>query len=187
MFKVAVLISGTGTTLKAILDDALRDNLYEIALVIADREAGGLKYAKEKGIPYIILSRDTLLSENIHLLVKDMDLVVLAGFLSILEGPILKDLKGKIINLHPSLLPKFGGKGMYGSKVHQAVFDSQMTISGCTVHYVTNKIDGGGFILQRIVGIRDLKSAKEVAEKVTSVEKGALIDAIRLIAKEEDK
>lgn len=75
---------------------------------------------------------------------------------------------------------------MYGAKVHQAVFDSQMKISGCTVHYVTDKVDGGGFILQRIVGIRDLKSAKEVAEKVTSVEKGALIDAIRLIAKEED-
>lgn len=186
MFKVAVLISGAGTTLKAIIDDSLRDHLYEVALVIADREASGLKFAKAQGIPYIILSRDTLLSENIHLLVKDMDLVVLAGFLSILEGPILSDLKGKIINLHPSLLPRFGGKGMYGAKVHQAVFDSQMQISGCTVHYVTDKVDGGGFILQRIVGIRDLKSAKEVAEKVTSIEKGALIDAIRLIAKEED-
>lgn len=186
MFKVAVLISGAGTTLKAILDDSLRDRLYEVSLVIADREAGGLKYAEKMGVPYVVLERDNLLSENIHLLVKDMNLVVLAGFLSILEGPLLKELKGKIINLHPSLLPKFGGKGMYGAKVHQAVFDSQMTISGCTVHYVTDKVDGGGFILQRIVGIRDLKSAKEVAEKVTSVEKGALIDAIRLIAKEED-
>lgn len=185
MFKVAVLISGTGTTLHSILKDAAKDELYEVALVIADRNCSGINYVKEYGIPYLILERNLSLSDEILSHVQDFDLVVLAGFLSILEGNILKVMENKVINLHPSLLPKFGGRGMYGLNVHKAVYESKMPISGCTVHYVNDVIDGGGYILKRIIGIKKAEGPEEIMHLVSEIEKGALIDAIRLIAKEE--
>lgn len=186
MFKIAVLISGTGTTLQSILTDAKRDGLYEVALVIADRSCQGINFAKESGVPYFIMDRTASLSDEILSKVRDLDLVVLAGFLSILEGKILKDMENRVINLHPSLLPKFGGRGMYGLKVHKAVYASRMPISGCTVHYVNEIVDGGGYILKRIIGIKKAEGPEEIMHLVSEIEKGALIDAIRLIAKEEN-
>ena len=185
MFKIAVLISGTGTTLHSILKDAARDDLYEVALVIADRSCSGLNFAKESGIPFLIMERNASLSDDILERVQELDLVVLAGFLSILDGRILKVMENKVINLHPSLLPEFGGRGMYGLNVHKAVFESGMPISGCTVHYVNEIIDGGGYILKRIIGIRNAEGPEEIMHLVSEIEKGALIDAIRLIAKED--
>jgi len=186
MFKVAVLISGAGTTLKSIIDDSKTDSTYEIALVISDRNCKGIEYAKAENIPFIILERDSTLSDRILAQVDSFDLVVLAGFLSILEGEILVAMKNKIINLHPSLLPSFGGKGMYGIHVHEAVLKSETPISGCTVHFVDEVVDGGNFILKRIIGIKEAKNANEIQSLVSSIEKGALTDAIRLIAKGEE-
>ncbi len=185
MFKIAVLISGTGTTLSSILRDAEKDELYDVSLVIADRNCSGLDYAKERGIPYLVMERSSSLSDDILGRVRDFDLVVLAGFLSILEGKILKEMENRIINLHPSLLPKFGGRGMYGLNVHKAVHESGMPISGCTVHYVNEIIDGGAYILKRIIGIKKAEGPEDIMHQVSLIEKGALIDAIRLIAKEE--
>lgn len=185
MFKIAVLISGTGTTLSSILTDAKKDDLYEVALVIADRSCRGIDIAREQGVPYLIMERSSSLSDEILHSVRDYDLVVLAGFLSILEGKILKDMENRIINLHPSLLPKFGGRGMYGLNVHKAVHESKMPISGCTVHYVSEIIDGGAYILKRIIGIKKAEGPEDIMHMVSEIEKGALIDAIRLIAKEE--
>lgn len=185
MFQVAVLISGKGSTLEAILKDQKRDSLYEVSLVLADRPCEGLRYAEMEGIRTKALPRDQNLSERILEEVCDFDLVVLAGFLSILEGPVLTQMSSRIINLHPSLLPKFGGKGMYGMRVHEKVLESKLPISGCTVHYVSEVVDGGSILLQRIVGIRECHTSDDVMKKVSAVEKGALIDAIRLLAKEE--
>lgn len=185
MFQVAVLISGKGSTLEAILKDQKRDSLYEVSLVLADRPCEGLRYAEMEGIRTKVLPRNQNLSERILEEVCDFDLVVLAGFLSILEGPILTQMSSRIINLHPSLLPKFGGKGMYGMRVHEKVLESKLPISGCTVHYVSEVVDGGSILLQRIVGIRECHTSDDVMKKVSAVEKGALIDAIRLLAKEE--
>lgn len=185
MFQVAVLISGKGSTLEAILKDQKRDSLYEVSLVLADRPCEGLRYAEIEGIRTKVLPRDQNLSERILEEVCDFDLVVLAGFLSILEGPVLTQMSSRIINLHPSLLPKFGGKGMYGMRVHEKVLESKLPISGCTVHYVSEVVDGGSILLQRIVGIRECHTSDDVMKKVSAVEKGALIDAIRLLAKEE--
>jgi len=185
MFQVAVLISGKGSTLEAILKDQKRDSLYEVSLVLADRPCEGLRYAEMEGIRTKVLSRDQNLSGRILEEVCDFDLVVLAGFLSILEGPVLTQMSSRIINLHPSLLPKFGGKGMYGMRVHEKVLESKLPISGCTVHYVSEVVDGGSILLQRIVGIRECHTSDDVMKKVSAVEKGALIDAIRLLAKEE--
>lgn len=186
MFKIAVLISGTGTTLKSILEDAEKSSLYEVGLVISDRDCTGMDFAREYGIPYLVLTRDASLSSRILKEVESYDLVVLAGFLSILEGEILTLMKNRIINLHPSLLPRFGGRGMYGMKVHEAVYESGMPISGCTVHYVNEVIDGGTFILQRIIGVVDSASPEDIGKRVSAIEKGALIDSIRLIAREEE-
>ncbi|HBW14446.1 MAG TPA: phosphoribosylglycinamide formyltransferase [Proteiniclasticum sp.] len=185
MFQVAVLISGKGSTLEAILKDQKRDSLYEVSLVLADRPCEGLRYAEMEGIRTKILPRDQNLSGRILEEVCAFDLVVLAGFLSILEGPVLTQMSSRIINLHPSLLPKFGGKGMYGMRVHEKVLESKLPISGCTVHYVSEVVDGGSILLQRIVGIRECHTSDDVMKKVSAVEKGALIDAIRLLAKEE--
>lgn len=185
MFQVAVLISGKGSTLEAILKDQKRDSLYEVSLVLADRPCEGLRYAEMEGIRTKVLPRDQNLSERILEEVCAFDLVVLAGFLSILEGPVLTQMSSRIINLHPSLLPKFGGKGMYGMRVHEKVLESKLPISGCTVHYVSEVVDGGSILLQRIVGIRECHTSDDVMKKVSAVEKGALIDAIRLLAKEE--
>lgn len=185
MFQVAVLISGKGSTLEAILKDQKRDSLYEVSLVLADRPCEGLRYAEMEGIRTNVLPRDQNLSERILEEVCDFDLVVLAGFLSILEGPVLTQMSSRIINLHPSLLPKFGGNGMYGMRVHEKVLESKLPVSGCTVHYVSEVVDGGSILLQRIVGIRECHTSDDVMKKVSAVEKGALIDAIRLLAKEE--
>lgn len=185
MLKIAVLISGAGTTLKAILEDSLKSDLYEVSLVISDRTCKGLDYAREKGIRTLTLKRDNSLSSDILKETGSTDLLVLAGFLSILDGEILTIMKNRIINLHPSLLPRFGGRGMYGQKVHEAVYESRMPITGCTVHYVNEVIDGGTFILQRIVGIKESKGPEDIGKKVSEIEKGALIDAIRLIARED--
>ncbi|WP_313127456.1 formyltransferase family protein [Proteiniclasticum ruminis] len=185
MFQVAVLISGKGSTLEAILKDQKKDALYEVSLVLADRPCEGLRHAEMEGIRTRVLPRDRELSRRILEEVSSFDLVVLAGFLSILEEPVVTGMSNKIINLHPSLLPKFGGKGMYGMRVHEKVLESKLPISGCTVHYVSEVVDGGSILLQRIVGIRDCLTSDEVMKKVSAVEKGALIDAIRLLAKEE--
>lgn len=185
MFQVAVLISGKGSTLEAILKDQKKDALYEVSLVLADRPCEGLRYAEMERIRTRVLPRDRELSRRILEEVSSFDLVVLAGFLSILEEPVVTKMSNKIINLHPSLLPKFGGKGMYGMRVHEKVLESKLPISGCTVHYVSEVVDGGSILLQRIVGIRDCLTSDEVMKKVSAVEKGALIDAIRLLAKEE--
>lgn len=186
MFKIAVLISGTGTTLKSILEDAKRDGAYEVGLVLADRKCSGMDHAIEENIPCRMLERTSSLSDRILAEVESFDLVVLAGFLSILEGKILQTMKNRIINLHPSLLPSFGGRGMYGIHVHEAVFASEMPLSGCTVHYVDEVVDGGSFILKRIIGIKEARTPEEIQSLVSSIEKGALTDAIRLLAKEEE-
>jgi len=124
MYRIAVLISGTGSNLKSLIEDSKAAGLYEIAIVIADRNAKGINHASENSIPFLVLDRkDPLLSDKVLDAVKGTDLVVLAGFLSILKGQILKEYKDRIINIHPSLLPQFGGEGMYGLKVHEAVLE----------------------------------------------------------------
>lgn len=184
MFRIAVLVSGTGTTLEAILKDAQDHEDYEVALVIGDRPCMALEKAKERGYNTLLLSRDVSLSHRVKEACAHVDLVVLAGFLSILEGDLLQAKEEKIINLHPSLLPQFGGKGMYGFKVHEKVFESGQPFSGCTVHYVNDVVDGGSFLLKRMISIEDCRSPEDVMKKVAAVEKGALLDAIHLLVKE---
>lgn len=185
MYRVAVLISGTGSNLLALIEESKRSGLFEIAYVIADRDAKGIQHAKRNGIAFQIIDRKSpSLSSDILDAVRGMDLIVLAGFLSILKGDILKEFQNRIINIHPSLLPEFGGEGMYGLKVHEAVLERGKEISGCTVHYVDEAVDGGKMIIQNIVSTKGLTTGEELQARVLVEEHVALCTAVRLLATE---
>ncbi|HSP48010.1 MAG TPA: phosphoribosylglycinamide formyltransferase [Clostridiaceae bacterium] len=185
MYRIAVLISGTGSNLKALIEESQRSNLFEIVLVIADRDAKGIQHAKNAGIEHLVLDRKRAsLSDDILQAVRGVDLIVLAGFLSILKGDILKAYRDRIINIHPSLLPAFGGEGMYGLKVHQAVLKDGKEVSGCTVHYVDEAVDGGKMIIQNIVSTKDLATGEELQARVLVEEHIALCTAVSLLALE---
>lgn len=153
--RIAVLVSGGGSNLQSIIDNIECGNLNcEISYVIADRKCHGLERAEKHGIKNILLDRKVLkekLSEKISSVLenddKKTDYIVLAGYLSILSPEFIKKWSRKIINIHPSLLPKFGGKGMYGMNVHRAVIEAKETESGCTIHFVDTGVDAGEIIL----------------------------------------
>ena len=185
MYRIAVLISGTGSNLLSLIEDSKATGLYEIAIVIADRNAKGINHAAENSIPFLVLDRkDPLLSDKVLEAVKGTDLVVLAGFLSILKGQVLREYKDRIINIHPSLLPQFGGEGMYGLKVHEAVLKSGKLISGCTVHYVNEDVDAGRLILQSIVSTEGAITPEELQQRVLGKEHDTLTTVVRMLAME---
>ena len=179
--KIAVLASGGGTNLQAIIDAIQNDQLQNVELiqVISDRPCFAIERAKQNGIRSTIVNRGEKLSQEIDDLLINEDLLVLAGFLSILSPNFTKKWEGRVINLHPSLLPKFGGKGMYGKRVHEAVLKSGERISGATVHFVTTGIDEGEVILQKSVEVELSDTPNSLAKKVQKIEHKILIQAIQ--------
>ena len=178
MLRVAVLISGGGSNLKSLIDSQDND-YYKIDIVIADRDCGGLNIAENAGIKAVLLDRKIYnkdLFKKIDEEISNIDLVVLAGFLSIVDSTFIRKWEGKIINIHPSLLPKYGGKGMYGIHVHEAVIANKEKESGCTVHYVTDTIDGGDIIMQTKVEVKEDDTA-EILQKRVLVEEHKLLPA----------
>ena len=152
---------------------------YKIDIVIADRDCGGLNIAENAGIKAVLLDRKVYkkdLFKKIDEEISNIDLVVLAGFLSIVDSAFIRKWEGKIINIHPSLLPKYGGKGMYGIHVHEAVIANKEKESGCTVHYVTDTIDGGDIIMQTKVEVKEDDTA-EILQKRVLVEEHKLLPA----------
>lgn len=188
MFKIAVLVSGGGSNLQSILDSIHSGFLdCSIEAVISDNEnAYGLVRAKEKNINTYVFGRkeyaDKLSEEVLNLLENKVDLIVLAGFLSILKGDLLEHFKDKIINIHPSLIPSFCGNGMYGLKVHENAINYGVKISGCTVHFVDAGTDSGPIILQKTVPVFDTDSPKKLQERVLEMEHKALPEAVKLIS-----
>jgi phosphoribosylglycinamide formyltransferase-1 len=194
---ILVLVSGGGTNLQALLDAEKKGALGPgtIAAVISDRpEAYALERARLGGVPVYIEEPDrTLPRENRRRELSDricaiaraarVRLIVLAGFLSILEGKILKYYGGKIINLHPSLLPKFGGPGMYGNRVHRAVLDAREKESGCTVHFVDEGTDTGPILLQRRVPVLPGDTPDALADRIHQEEHIAIVEAAALVAR----
>lgn len=185
MFKIAVLISGGGSNLLSIINQIEAGNINaKIHCVISDREsAKGLLKAKEKGIDTFVISKKkygTKTSEKIlELLREKVDLIVLAGYLSILDGEILKEFKNKIINIHPSLIPSFSGNGMYGIKVHEAAIKKGVKFSGCTVHFVNEEVDGGAIINQALVPVYFEDTAKTLQERILIEEHKILPEVIK--------
>ncbi|MDP4090979.1 MAG: phosphoribosylglycinamide formyltransferase [Bacillota bacterium] len=188
MYRIAVLISGSGSNLQALIDKIESGYLdCTIECVISDKkDVFGLKRAEEHGIKTFVLERKEYvrgLSEVIYEIVRGkVDLIVLAGFLSILDGDILKGFRNRIINIHPSLIPSFCGIGMYGIKVHEAAVKSGVKISGCTVHFVDEGTDTGPIILQKTVPVYYEDDACALQLRVLEQEHRALPEAVKLLS-----
>lgn len=193
MFKIAVLVSGGGTDLQSIIDAVEQGALNcKIEMVISSKEgAFALERAKKHGIEAHVISRKEYGANQskkiLELTNGNVDLIVLAGYLSILEGALLDKFNNKIINIHPSLIPAFCGSSMYGLKVHEAVIKKGVKYSGCTVHFVNNEVDGGAIILQKAVPVYFEDTAETLQKRVLEEEHKILPEAIRLISEEKVK
>jgi len=173
MKNLVILVSGSGTNLQRIIDtiDSGEIPNAKISLVVADRECYGLERAAKHNIKSILIPRGKNFSAELAKVIPgNTDLIVLAGFLSILKPEFCESWKKKIINIHPALLPKFGGKGMWGHHVHNAVIEAKEKESGATVHFVTSGIDEGEAILQKSFEITENDTPETVAEKVHLIE-----------------
>lgn len=163
MLNIAVFVSGGGTNLQALIDAENRGEIKngKITFVLASNEnAYALERAKKAGIETAVVSRKSFETKEDYdkavlevLDGKNIDLIVLAGFLSILGPDLIKKYENKIINVHPSLIPMFCGDGFYGKKVHTAVLNSGVKVTGATVHFVNEITDGGAIILQKAVPV----------------------------------
>ena len=185
MFRIAVLVSGSGTNLQAIIDSIKNGYLkVEINCVISDRNCFAIKRAEENHIKTFILDRkDKEFQEKLYeILNRNTDLIVCAGFLSIIGPNIISNFKNKIINVHPALLPSFGGKNMYGEKVHKKVLEYGCKISGCTVHFVDESLDGGPIIFQYAVPVLDDDDTDSLSKRIQIFEHQLIVETIRLIS-----
>jgi formyltetrahydrofolate-dependent phosphoribosylglycinamide formyltransferase len=186
--RLGVLLSGGGRTLMNLHALIGQGKLSaEIAVVIASRQCRGVELARQGGMDVHVVeykrmpSREAY-SDRITALLEaaGVDLVVMAGFLSL--WPIPPKYEGKVVNIHPALLPSFGGHGMFGHHVHEAVLARGCKVSGCTVHYVTNEYDAGPIILQKCVPVLEGDKPDTLAARVFEQELLALPEAIQLIA-----
>lgn len=188
MLKIAVLISGGGSNLQSIIDNVNSGKINgNIEMVISDSEnAYGIERAKQFHIKTYVINKNkygkNICDEILKITKGNVDLIVLAGFLSILKGDILKEFKNRIINIHPSLIPSFCGKGMYGIKVHEAAIESGVKVSGCTVHFVNEKIDHGAILLQEVVPVYFEDTKESLQKRVLEKEHILLPKAISLIS-----
>ncbi len=191
--NLAVLISGSGSNLQALIDACARpDYPARIAVVISNRpDAYGLQRAKDAGLDTVMIDHKEFSSREEFdaalasaLTQYDIDLVCLAGFMRILTPEFTKSWEGRMINIHPALLPRHGGAGFYGMKVHEAVIASGDTESGASVHYVIAECDAGDVILQRKVPVAPGDTPESLAEKVLKEEHKAYPQAVEMLAKE---
>ena len=188
MFKIAVLASGGGTDFQSIIDAVENKQLnIKIEMLIASKDGiGALDRAKKHGIETYVVSRkeykEKASDKILELVDGKVDLIVLAGFLSILDGKILDKFKNRIINIHPSLIPSFCGPGMYGMHVHDAVIKSGVKYSGCTVHFVNGEVDGGAILLQDAVPVYFEDDAELLQKRILEREHLLLPKAVKLIS-----
>jgi len=181
--RIAVLVSGGGTNLQTLIDAADKGDIKgEIAAVISDNEnAYALERARKHGIKAIYINRKQLAERLMAELQKlNIELVVLAGFLSILDREFVKAYEGRIINIHPSLIPSFCGKGFYGERVHKAALEYGVKVSGATVHFVDEGTDSGPIIFQEAVPVYFEDTSETLAARVLQVEHKLLPAAVGL-------
>lgn len=187
--KIGVLISGGGTNLQSIIDNVKNGSINgEIKLVVSNREeAYGLTRGRDAGIESIYLDIKLFSSEgeyNLELIKefkkRDIELIVLAGYLKVLSKEFIEEFSGRIINIHPSLIPSFCGKGYYGENVHRRVLDYGVKVTGATVHFVDEGTDTGPIILQDIVYVDNEDTIDSLKEKVLKIEHKLLVQAIKL-------
>lgn len=181
MVRIAVFVSGGGTNLQSLID-AINEGYMdaEIALVVSSKEnAYGLERARIANIKAEYIKDQSLILSRLE--EEGIDLIVLAGYLSIISEELINKYQNKIINIHPSLIPSFSGPGYYGLRVHKKVFERGVKVSGATVHFVSSEVDGGPIILQRAIDISDCKSPEEIQEKILiNIEHKILKEAVKL-------
>ena len=180
MKKIAVFISGGGTDLQSLID-SVHEKSGLIRLVVSSREdAYGLERAKRKGIETMVLPKgdyDSALLEELKK--REVEWIVLSGFLKILTPAFIRHFPRHIVNIHPSLIPAFSGPGFYGMRVHEAVYRAGVKWSGATVHFVSEVVDGGAILLQEVVPVLEADGPEEIAGKVLEVEHRILPAAVK--------
>ncbi|MEZ4412549.1 MAG: phosphoribosylglycinamide formyltransferase [Gemmatimonadales bacterium] len=184
-YRVAVCVSGGGSNLQALLDRLQGEEPARVVLVLSNRaDAGGLERARQAGIPAEVLADPADASEWITRLGRrDVDLVVLAGYLKLVPPGVVQKYAGRIVNVHPALLPAFGGPGMYGKRVHEAVIASGATESGPTVHLVDEVYDRGAILAQRRVPVLPGDTPAALAARVLAEEHRLLPAAVLAAAR----
>ena len=180
MKKIAVFISGGGTDLQSLID-GVHEKSGLIRLVVSSRgDAYGLERAKEVGIETMVLPKgdyDSAVLEELER--REVEWIVLAGFLKILSPELIRHFPRHILNIHPSLIPAFSGPGFYGMRVHEAVYRAGVKWSGATVHFVSDVVDGGAILLQDVIPVLEEDRPEEIARKVLELEHRILPVAVK--------
>ena len=187
MYNIVVLASGNGSNFQAVVD-AIDNGVINDAkiskLICNNKRAYVLQRAKDNGIMPVLVDSKTGDYNNIIseiLAAENPDLILLDGYMKIIPDNIIDSYPFKMINLHPSLLPAFGGKGYYGGKVHEAVIKSGARFSGCTIHFASKDVDNGPIIDQRVVEVSDSDTQESLEEKVHEEEHKSLVYSINLL------
>ena len=189
MMRIAVLLTGSGTTLENLFQkrDAGALDVEIVAVLSSRADAFGLERARKRGIPaHVVERKKFILPEDFSAAIFETlapykpDLICLAGFMSLLKIP--DAYAHRVINIHPALLPAFGGKGYYGNKVHESVLKAGCKITGCTVHFVDNEYDQGPIVAQRSVPVLDDDTVESLAARVQAAEREIYPEAIQLVA-----
>lgn len=190
--NIGVLISGSGSNLQALIDSTEDRTINgNIKLVISNKiHAYGLERARKHGIEAIYLDPKEYKDSgeyNAKLIeefkAREIDLVVLAGYLKVLTKEFIEEFRMKIINIHPSLLPSFSGKGYYGENVHRSVLERGVKLSGASVHFVDEGTDTGPIIIQRSIDVDEYETIETLASKVLKIEHEILVEAVSLYCK----
>ena len=180
MKKIAVFISGGGTDLQSLID-GVHEQSGLISLVVSSRgDAYGLERAKAVGIETMVLPNgdyDSAVLEELER--REVEWIVLAGFLKILSPEFIRHFPRHIVNIHPSLIPAFSGPGFYGRRVHEAVYHAGVKWTGATVHFVSEVVDGGAILLQEVVPVLEADGPEEIARRVLELEHRILPFAVK--------
>ncbi|RXJ68451.1 phosphoribosylglycinamide formyltransferase [Halarcobacter ebronensis] len=189
MKRVGILASHNGSGFETIYKACEEKSLdAQVVLVISNNsEANVLEKAFQKNIPnYVINAKiypNESLDERITLMMKEfkVDYIFLSGYMKKLETNLIKTFENRIINSHPALLPKFGGKGMYGTNVHKAVIEAKEKISGCTIHFVNENYDEGEYILQKKLTLDENESVESLEKRIKELESKAIVEALQKV------
>ena len=189
MQRILIFASGSGTNAENIIRHFQNSSMARVKWVLCNKEgAGVLSRAERLGVPSRVFTKKELFSkEFIDFVVAEGDFVVLAGFLLKVPIQLTRAFEGAMINIHPALLPKYGGKGMYGMNVHRAVVENQERESGITIHYVNENYDEGAIIFQKKVAIDPLDSPEDVAQKIHVLEQENFPSVIEQVISESDE
>jgi phosphoribosylglycinamide formyltransferase-1 len=174
LMNIAIFASGAGTNAQKIIDHFRNSSLAKVALIVCNKKkAGVLQIAQKENIPSLIIEKEKFVSGDAYLdelFENKIDFIVLAGFLWKIPGPLLQAYPKRIVNIHPALLPKFGGHGMYGSHVHEAVLAGEEHESGITIHFVDENYDNGDIILQMKCPVLENDTPESLANRIHLLE-----------------